>query len=304
VTTAEACGAPHFQRLRDTTSPTFQISRQSGGLTIFWDDPKTAGRLFLQLFILIWREVTKFENNEQPRPHSDQFQIDFQIVSAYRLVCMLAAYERKRRLRDPERTRERLLQAAFREVHKVGFQSAGIDTILAATKVTKGSLYYHFKSKEALGYAVIEEIVATFPRDRWLLPLERSKDKDPIDALIGIVQAIPSRPIDVKRGCPLVNLAQEMSWLDEQFRKRLERIFHAWQEGIAVALRRGQYEGTVRRDLVPEEAASFLMAMVEGHEVLAKNAQDARVWEVGIRNIVGWLKTLRAPRQSRRGERR
>src|SRR5262245_36187997 len=106
------------------------------------------------------------------------------------------------RLRNPERTRERLLQAAFREVYKMGFQSAGIDTILAATNVTKGALYYHFESKEALGYAIIEEIIATFPRDRWLLPLQRSKDKDPIDALIGIVQAIPTRPRDIKGGCP------------------------------------------------------------------------------------------------------
>ena len=73
-----------------------------------------------------------------------------------------------------------------------GFQSAGIDTILAATNVTKGALYYHFESKEALGYAIIEEIVAKLTRDRWMLPLQRSKDKDPIDTLIGIVQAIPA----------------------------------------------------------------------------------------------------------------
>ncbi len=210
------------------------------------------------------------------------------------LVVRKKPNRRTPRLRDPERTRQRLLQAAFREVYRYGFQSAGIDTILAATNVTKGALYYHFESKEALGYAIIEEIVATFPRDRWLLPLQRSKDKDPIDALIGIVQAIPARPKDLRAGCPLVNLAQEMSQLDEQFRKRLERIFHAWQEGIAMALRRGQYQGTVRRDLVPEETASFLIAMVEGYEVLAKNAQDAKVWNMGIRNIVGWLSSLRA----------
>ncbi|MGA9736012.1 MAG: TetR/AcrR family transcriptional regulator [Candidatus Sulfotelmatobacter sp.] len=205
------------------------------------------------------------------------------------------------RLRNPERTRQRLLQAAFREVYRYGFQSAGIDTILAATDVTKGALYYHFESKEALGYAIIEEIVATFPRDRWLLPLQRSKDKDPINALIGIVQAIPARPSDLKAGCPLVNLAQEMSQLDGQFRKRLERIFHAWQEGIAMALRRGQHQGTVRRDLVPEETASFLIAMVEGYEVLAKNAQDAKVWNMGIRNIVSWLSSLRASGNRKRG---
>jgi hypothetical protein len=35
-----------------------------------------------------------------------------------------------------------LLQAAFREVHRYGFQSAAIHTILAATNVTKGALYY------------------------------------------------------------------------------------------------------------------------------------------------------------------
>jgi AcrR family transcriptional regulator len=211
---------------------------------------------------------------------------------------MLKAHDRKRKkrsLRDPERTREHLLQAAFREVYRCGFQSAGIDTILASTNVTKGALYYHFESKEALGYAIIEEIIAKLTCDRWMLPLQRSKDKDPIDALIGIVQALPHRPRDVKRGCPLVNLAQEMSQLDEQFRKRLERIFHAWQEGVAMALRRGQSQGTVRRNLVPEEAASFLIAMVEGYEVLAKNAQDAKVWNVGIRNIVDWLKSLRPP---------
>ncbi len=214
---------------------------------------------------------------------------------------MLKARDRKRRFRDPQRTRERLLQAAFREIYRYGFQSAGIDTILAATNVTKGALYYHFESKEALGYAIIEEIVAKLTRDRWMLPLQRSKDKDPIDALIAIVRAIPHQPRDVKGGCPLVNLTQEMSQLDEQFRKRLERIFHAWQEGIATTLRRGQSHGTVRRDLVPEATASFLMAMIEGYEVLAKNAQDPKVWNAGIRNIVGWLRSLRVAGNHKRG---
>jgi TetR/AcrR family transcriptional regulator, transcriptional repressor for nem operon len=206
--------------------------------------------------------------------------------------------DRRRRApkrRNPGQTRESLLQAAFREVFKHGFQSAGIDAILAATNVTKGALYYHFDSKEALGYAVIEEVIAKLTSDRWLLPLQRDKDKNPVDTLIGIVQALPNRPRDVKGGCPLANLAQEMSELDEQFRKRLERIFHVWQEGIAMALRRGQSQGMVRRDLVPEEAASFLIAMIEGYFVFAKNAQDAKVWNMGVRNIVGWLNSIRPP---------
>ena len=188
-----------------------------------------------------------------------------------------------------------MLQAAFREVFKSGFQSASIDTILAATNVTKGALYHHFDSKEDLGIAIIEEIVAEMTRDRWSRPLERSNNKDPIDALTEVVQAIPHGPRDVKGGCPLVNLTQEMSQLDERFRKRLASIFDNWQEAIATTLRRGQAQGTIRRDLVPEETASFLIALVEGYEVLAKNAQDPKVWNAGIRNIVSWLNSLRAP---------
>jgi TetR/AcrR family transcriptional repressor of nem operon len=215
---------------------------------------------------------------------------------------MLAGHAGKRRLRDPERTRERLLQAGFQEVYRSGFQGAGVDSILAATNVTKGALYYHFGSKEALGYAIVEEIIAKLVRDRWLRPM--LGNEQPIDILIGIVRRTPVRPEEVRSGCPLLNLAQEMSPLDEQFRKRLERIFQAWQEGVATLLRKGQSQGTVRRDLNPDEIASFLIAMVEGYVSLAKNAQDVKVWDVGSRNIVGWLRSLRAPRQSRRGGRR
>ena len=122
--------------------------------------------------------------------------------------------------------------------------------------------YYHFDSKEALGYAIVEEIIAKLVRDGWLRPL--LSDGQPIDILIGIVRRIPARPEDIRAGCPLLNLAQEMSPLDEQFRKRLERIFLSWQEGVATLLRKGQSQGTVRRNLNPDEAASFLIAMVEG----------------------------------------
>src|SRR5580692_7891561 len=113
------------------------------------------------------------------------------------------------RLRDPERTRERLLEAASREIYRSGFQSASLDTILAVAGVTKGALYYHFDGKEALGHAVVEEIIAPDVRGKWVRPFQSGKD--PIDALIGAVQGIPVRPEDVRGGCQLNNLAQEMS---------------------------------------------------------------------------------------------
>jgi len=56
-----------------------------------------------------------------------------------------------------------------------------------------------------------------------------------------------------------------------------------------------------RRDVESVEAAGFLIAVNEGYISLAKNAPDAKVLKAGIRNIVGWLQSLRAPGNHERG---
>ncbi len=214
------------------------------------------------------------------------------------LKALKSPKRRATRLRDSERTRERLLQAASREIYRSGFQSASLDTILAIAGVTKGALYYHFDGKEALGYAVIEQIIAPDVHGKWVRPFQSGKD--PIDTLIGAVRRIPVRLADVRGGCQLNNLAQEMSPLDAGFRKRLATIFGAWREAVASALREGQTHGSVRRDVEPAAAAALLIAMVEGYGSLAKNAQDPKVIKAGIKNIVGWLRSLRQPGNGKR----
>jgi len=92
-----------------------------------------------------------------------------------------------------------------------------------------------------------------------------------------------------------------MSPLDAGFRKRLATIFDAWREAVASVLREGQTHGSVRRDVEPADAAGLLIAMVEGYASLAKNAQNPKVMKAGIRNIVGWLRSLRARGNRKRG---
>jgi TetR/AcrR family transcriptional repressor of nem operon len=263
---------------------------------------KRLQRLFLRLFI---RRGKRLRNSRKisSQQAGPSIAIDFRINLTYILVGMSAARQspkpRATKLRDSERTRERLLQAASREIYRSGFQSASLDTILAIAGVTKGALYHHFKSKEELGYTVVEEIIGPNVRGKWVRPLQIVKD--PIDALIGAVQSIPVRPVDVRGGCQLNNLAQEMSPLDAGFRKRLAIIFDAWRGAVASVLEEGQTRGSVRRDVNSAEAAALLIAMVEGYSSLAKNAQDPKVMKAGIRNIVDWLGSLRAPGNRKRG---
>ena len=203
--------------------------------------------------------------------------------------------------RNPQRTRERLLQAAFQEVYRSGFRGTDVETILNTAGVTKGALYHHFDSKEALGYALVDEVILGLIRDKWFQPLQNSEN--PIDALIGVVRSTSLKSEHVRCGCPLNNLAQEMSPLDEGFRKRLAKIFSEWHDGIAAALRKGQKRGVVRSDVDPDETATFLIAANEGCWSLAKNSQDVRVLESGIRSMIRYLKSLRAPRKRSRAAR-
>lgn len=195
--------------------------------------------------------------------------------------------------RNPDRTRERILEAAFEEVHQHGFRAASIDRILADTGLTKGALYHHFPNKAALGYAIVDELIRDYMLENWVRPLEQQGD--PITALIQLIRSPNCEQVQeiCTRGCPLNNLAQEMSPVDETFRLKIEAVFDLWRKGIADQLRRGQAEGLVRRDIDCDQAATFVIAALEGASSLAKNAHDAALLAACVEPLVVYLEALR-----------
>lgn len=200
--------------------------------------------------------------------------------------------------RDSVRTRERLLGAAFQEIYRSGFRSADIDAILVAAGVTKGALYYHFDNKDALGYAVVDEVIASNLHRKWVQPLQNAKD--PLDVLVRIIRSESLKREDVQRGCPLLNLSTEMSGIDEGFRRRTARVYKEWHDAMAEALREGQKRGVVRSDINTDETATFLMAAWEGYVVLGKNSQDPRLMASGQRRVSGQIESLRPARRRTR----
>ena len=194
--------------------------------------------------------------------------------------------------RNPEGTRQKLLQSAFEEIHKSGFRGTDLESILDRAGVTKGALYHYFESKVDLGHAVVDEVIAEIGREKWLMPLQNAEN--PIDVLVEILLGSSTKPEHIRGGCPVNNLVLEMSPLDEGFRMRLAKQFDDWRKAIAGALSRGQQKGLVRKDLDPDETAMFLMATYEGYISLAKNSQDAETLQSGMRTMAKYLETLRA----------
>lgn len=217
----------------------------------------------------------------------------------YILVGMLDAKKRasKAAARDPARTRESLLQAAFEEMHKSGFRGSDLETVLRKVGVTKGAMYHHFDNKEALGHAVVDEVIAPIMREKWQAPLRDAEN--PIDALIDIVEGTSLEPEHVRCGCPLNNMAQEMSPLDEGFRKRTAKLFADWHVAVATALREGKGRGMVRKDVDPDETATFLIAAYEGYISLAKCFQSASSLKAGGKTLARYLESLRPQSEDR-----
>ena len=196
--------------------------------------------------------------------------------------------------RNPKQTRQRLLEAAFEEIHNHGFQGMRVDEVLRKTGLQKGAFYHHFKSKLELGYAVLEEEVAPMLESIWLKPLETIQN--PVTDLPGILTGLGDRIPDRMRehGCPLNNLAQEMSSQDKGFQKRIASQFNNWITTYTKLFEEAQVNGYVRSDIEAEQIARFVIASLEGCISIFKAEQAPQQWQACQSQLAIYLQGVQA----------
>lgn len=194
-------------------------------------------------------------------------------------------------IKEPQRSRETIVRSALKNMHRRGYGAASLTDILAGTGLTRGALYYHFPGKEALGHAVLDVIDADL-RSTWISPID-SRD-DPITALQKVLQSACSQmtPEEVSLGCPLNNLNQEMSSVDESFRIKIDAIYRLWIDRIAEVLRRGQQLKQISRSVDPHSAAAFIVAAWTGARGVAKATRDSRVLADCVDQLMRYLESL------------
>jgi len=187
-------------------------------------------------------------------------------------------------------TRDQILDAAGRLIHLRGYHNTSLDDVLRESGVGKGNFYYYFKSKEGLGYAIIDRVVQGF-LERTLEPAFADTEADPVEQ----IHAFLDRLVEIHRrrncvgGCPMGNLASELSDVHEGFRQRLAEIFDHWRVKLADALERGRRRGRLRADLDAAAAAGFVVASLEGAILMAKVTRDIAVLEKSVAELKQYL---------------
>jgi len=177
-------------------------------------------------------------------------------------------------------TRDQILDVAGKLIHLRGYHATSLDDVLKESGVGKGNFYYYFKSKEDLGYAILDRMLQAFV-ERTLEPAFADAVADPVVQ----IKEFLDRVLDNQRqrscigGCPMGNLASELSDVHEGFRQRLAGMFLQWRVTLAEVLARGRESGRLRSGLDPASAAEFLVAALEGAILLTKVTRDISVME-------------------------
>jgi TetR/AcrR family transcriptional regulator, transcriptional repressor for nem operon len=167
-------------------------------------------------------------------------------------------------------TRQGILDTAHRIVGAKGFSGVGINEILAAAGVPKGSFYHYFGSKEAFGEALLADYFEDYLAD--------------IDATLGEPglshaerlmnywrkwQATQGS-IDYQRKCLAVKLAAEVSDLSEPMRLALKAGTAGIIHRVAGAIEAGVAEGALTVDGEPYATAETLYHLWLGASLMAK----------------------------------
>lgn len=191
-------------------------------------------------------------------------------------------------------TRERILGRMFQDIHKNGFQGLRADRVIAELGITKGALYHYFPSKDAIGLAVIGEII-----DPMYLGFFRTLEQaqgHPIDLLQTHLRELAQQATseNISLGCPLNNLIQEMSPLNEDFRQRLKVVMDGMIHYSTRALERGIQKGQVKPGTDGAAVASFMIAGMEGAYSVAKVQKSLSSFLRNIEQLVQYLELFRA----------
>jgi TetR/AcrR family transcriptional repressor of nem operon len=156
-----------------------------------------------------------------------------------------------------ETTREQILRAASHQFAQRPYYAVGLDDILAEAQLTKGAMYFHFRSKHALALAIVDEQIlrsANAVQDllaRKLSGLETLIDVSYLVAIDDIIQ-------DVTRAA--FNLLESVGRTE----KLQARLLHGWIELIGEIAERGIREGDIVQQGDPEDIGRLLVSIYMG----------------------------------------
>ncbi|MDZ7645431.1 MAG: TetR family transcriptional regulator C-terminal domain-containing protein [Woeseiaceae bacterium] len=172
-------------------------------------------------------------------------------------------------------TKKRLLDAGLELLLEHGYNDLGVQRLLREAGVPKGSFYHHFDSKQDFALQVI---------DRYMVDVHAGLDaclNDDTRPPLGRVRHFFELTLEKYReegylGCLLGGLGQELSAIDEQFRRRIESCLGAIAQQVSECLDQAKQRGDLPETADTRQLADLLVDCWEGAALRSRLWRDPR----------------------------
>lgn len=183
-----------------------------------------------------------------------------------------------------QNTRQKLIDATYEEVYSHGFQGSALADILANAGVHKGSMYHFFANKKEMALAAIQEKIAERFGTRYHSIAER--DGEYLETFFSGLRDLTQR--DFKRGCPVANIVQEMSNIDEDFNALMKSIYAAFRLRVKTIYDRAVEAGELRA-CDTDKLALFTTSALEGAILAAKASGEPQDYLDCVECLIGYI---------------
>ncbi len=183
----------------------------------------------------------------------------------------------------PTDKRARLIETAMDRVHAQGFNQTTLAHVAEQAEVPLGNVYYYFKTKQALGEAVVEQRKDQYQsaRDAW------DASADPKARLTAFVQmTLDNRKLLVERGCPIGTLCAELHKEPGPLAESASDLFAdflSWLTAQFKALGQGKQA---------RSSAIHLLSALQGATLLAHSFHNGKYIESEAERLLGWIEAL------------
>jgi AcrR family transcriptional regulator len=180
-------------------------------------------------------------------------------------------------------TRQRLIDAAARLAHLQGFHRTTLADVAERSGVPLGNVYYHFKTKDALGEALIERLEATYAMARTAWEA-RADPKARLEAFIQTT--LENRKVVARSGCAVGTLCTDLRKGDSPLLEHASTLFGNLLKWLEEQFRL-LGKGAESRDL-----AVHLLSAVQGASLLTQTFKDPRYLTRETRRLKDWIRSL------------
>lgn len=181
--------------------------------------------------------------------------------------------------RDGKPTRDKILAESRNLVLKNGFSGTSIDNILEKTGITKGAFFHHFKTKNILAKALIEEF-AREDISYMTMALEKTEPLkgDALNRLLQFVQEFIDMFKDLSEpppGCLYASYLSESDRFDDEIREFISSTFLLWRNTFELLLHQVLEENDTNIEVDITSLADLLVVIFEGSYVVSKAVNEA-----------------------------